>query len=694
MFTPKIGYPKKWRDYSSLEIRRDDLVGNVRRADRLRVGAQTLAKLGKPVDRDEWGMTPQTVNAYYNPHMNEIVFPAAILQPPFFDLAADDAVNYGGIGAVIGHEIGHGFDDQGSKWDGDGNMTDWWTPADRAEFDKRGDALAAQYDQFEPFPGFNVNGRLTLGENMGDLAGALVAHEAYRLSLRGAGGPGDRRPDRRPAVLHGLGADLALQGPRRGAEGSARDRPPLARRVSAPTGRCATSRRSTRRSASRKATSSTCPPPSEPGSGERVPRPLQPASGLGKPSSRKLCRSRVRWRASAVEMCLDAAPGEARFPMTTGAHDHPEPADPAGSPPTPHAPKPAAEAGHGGDAHAAGHAHDAHGAHAAGHDSHAAHDAGHDAHGAGHDAHGAGHDAHGAGHDAHGAGHGGHAPHAGHLGRNVGITMAVMGVLLAFASALVGGERTELVSAMIEHTSTSGRYQAISTKYRVLQAQLQQLHATMPREAELQKNEVELKKAEAEIARLEVEAKIEPHASLAMRSLRLETKRIIDTVAPTRSDLLRLAKLVRQYGKERESAREWAESYEGSVKVHETAAEHYELAALFAEIGIVMASIALLLHSRKAWLAAMVFGATSVTVLALTGTSCSMRLKAADHKVEEARAAYVLATANGTEEADDEKLLRVITGQEEESVETATPAGEHGQAAPPTEHGEHGGEHH
>ena len=148
-----------------------------------------INKLGKPVDRDEWHMTPQTVNAYYNPTQNEIVFPAAILQPPFFNMKADDAVNYGGIGAVIGHETGHGFDDQGSKWDGKGNLNQWWTPADRAEFDKRGDALAAQYDQFEPFPGFKVNGRLTLGENLADLAGLTIALRAYHLSLGGKPAP-------------------------------------------------------------------------------------------------------------------------------------------------------------------------------------------------------------------------------------------------------------------------------------------------------------------------------------------------------------------------------------------------------------------------------------------------------------------------------------------------------------------------
>ena len=187
-FNPKIGYPKRWRDYSLLRITRGDLVNNLQRAAAFEWNRQ-LGQLGKPVDRDEWFMTPQTVNAYYNPSMNEIVFPAAILQPPFFNGAADDAVNYGGIGAVIGHETGHGFDDQGSKWDGAGNLVDWWTPADRVEFDKRGAALAAQYDQFEPFPGFKVNGRFTLGENIGDLAGVTIAYAAYHLSLGGKEAP-------------------------------------------------------------------------------------------------------------------------------------------------------------------------------------------------------------------------------------------------------------------------------------------------------------------------------------------------------------------------------------------------------------------------------------------------------------------------------------------------------------------------
>jgi putative endopeptidase len=189
-FTPKIGYPDKWRDYSKLEIRGGDLLGNVRRAAAFEQ-ARNLAKLGKPVDRSEWGMTPQTVNAYYNPAFNEIVFPAAILQPPIFDRFADDAVNYGAIGAVIGHEIGHGFDDQGSKYDGDGNMKDWWTDADRKEFDKRAKMLIEQYNEFSPaqLPGHHVNGALTIGENIGDLGGVAIAYKAYKLSLRGSEAP-------------------------------------------------------------------------------------------------------------------------------------------------------------------------------------------------------------------------------------------------------------------------------------------------------------------------------------------------------------------------------------------------------------------------------------------------------------------------------------------------------------------------
>jgi putative endopeptidase len=189
-FTPKIGYPTQWRDYGKLEITRDDLVRNMRRAATFELD-RLLGKLGKPVDRSEWHMTPQTVNAYYNPGMNEIVFPAAILQPPFFSLEADDAVNYGGIGAVIGHEIGHGFDDQGSKFDGDGNMNDWWTTADRREFEARAKRLIAQYDGFAhpQAPDLHVNGALTIGENIGDLGGLTIASKAYKRSLRGKKAP-------------------------------------------------------------------------------------------------------------------------------------------------------------------------------------------------------------------------------------------------------------------------------------------------------------------------------------------------------------------------------------------------------------------------------------------------------------------------------------------------------------------------
>lgn len=186
--TPKIGYPVKWRDYSQLEIRADDLVGNMTRSAGFE-HQRTLEKLGKPVDRAEWHMTPQTVNAYYNPGLNEIVFPAAILQPPFFDAEADDAVNYGGIGAVIGHEISHAFDDQGSKYDGDGNLKNWWTEADQAAFEKLTSRLVAQYEGYEALPSKKVNGQLTLGENIADLSGMAIAFKAYRISLGGKDGP-------------------------------------------------------------------------------------------------------------------------------------------------------------------------------------------------------------------------------------------------------------------------------------------------------------------------------------------------------------------------------------------------------------------------------------------------------------------------------------------------------------------------
>jgi putative endopeptidase len=188
MLNVKIGYPNKWRDYSALVTKPDDLYGNVQRGMafewRYRVG-----RLNKPVDRDEWDMTPQTVNAYYDPSKNEIVFPAAILEPPFFDPKADPAINYGGIGGVIGHEMTHGFDDQGRRYDGTGKLIDWWTKEDSERFEARAKKLVAQYSAFEPFPGMHVNGGLTLGENIADLGGLLLALDAYHDSLHGQPAP-------------------------------------------------------------------------------------------------------------------------------------------------------------------------------------------------------------------------------------------------------------------------------------------------------------------------------------------------------------------------------------------------------------------------------------------------------------------------------------------------------------------------
>lgn len=195
-YTTKIGYPDTWRDYSGLVVKDGDPVGNAERAglfEHLRV----VAKMGKPVDRSEWLMSPQTVNAYYNPAMNEIVFPAAILEPPFFDMAADDAANYGAIGAIIGHEISHGFDDQGAQYDGDGKLDNWWTPEDAKAFKALGDRLVAQYAAYEPLPGHKVNGELTLGENIADLSGLQIAYKAWKLSLNGA----------TPPVINGLTGD-------------------------------------------------------------------------------------------------------------------------------------------------------------------------------------------------------------------------------------------------------------------------------------------------------------------------------------------------------------------------------------------------------------------------------------------------------------------------------------------------------
>ncbi|MEO8059918.1 MAG: M13 family metallopeptidase [Burkholderiales bacterium] len=195
-FSPKIAYPKRWIDYSALNVKRDDLLGNVKRA-RAFEAARDVAKLGGPVDRDEWHMTPQTVNAYYNATMNEIVFPAAVLQPPYFDASADDAVNFGAIGAVIGHEISHGFDDKGSQYDGQGNLRDWWTPEDRRRFAAKTRALVAQYSAFVPVPGYTLNGELTLGENIADNSGLVIAFKAYHASLGGGEAP----------VIDGLSGD-------------------------------------------------------------------------------------------------------------------------------------------------------------------------------------------------------------------------------------------------------------------------------------------------------------------------------------------------------------------------------------------------------------------------------------------------------------------------------------------------------
>jgi putative endopeptidase len=194
--TVKVAYPDKWRDYSGLTVTAGDLYGDVERASAFEWARQVKRRNG-PVDRQEWGMTPQTVNAYYNPLANEIVFPAAILQPPFFDPAADPAVNYGGIGGVIGHEMTHGFDDQGRQFDGSGALADWWAPEDAAKFVARTRRLAAQYSAFEPLPGAHVNGDLTMGENIADLGGLLIALDAYHLSLNGKPAP----------VLDGLSGD-------------------------------------------------------------------------------------------------------------------------------------------------------------------------------------------------------------------------------------------------------------------------------------------------------------------------------------------------------------------------------------------------------------------------------------------------------------------------------------------------------
>ncbi|MBC7956056.1 MAG: M13 family metallopeptidase [Cytophagales bacterium] len=196
LYMVKIGYPDTWRDYARLEVRDGDAWGNLARAGRFE-HERLAVQVGKPVDRGEWGMTPQTVNAYYNPGLNEIVFPAAILDAPFFDLNADDAVNYGATGSTIGHEISHGFDDDGSRYDGSGKLQNWWTPADRKAFDALSARLVAQFNAYEPVPGHKINGRLTLGENIADLSGLEIAYKAWRLSLKG----------KEPPVIDGLTGD-------------------------------------------------------------------------------------------------------------------------------------------------------------------------------------------------------------------------------------------------------------------------------------------------------------------------------------------------------------------------------------------------------------------------------------------------------------------------------------------------------
>ena len=231
-FRPHIGFPSKWRDYSKLEIDRDDLIGNVMRVAAFELD-RSLSKIGQPIDREEWLMTPQTVNAYYHPLKNEIVFPAAILQPPFFSEHVDDAVNYGAIGAVIGHEIGHGFDDQGSTCDGDGALRDWWTEKDREAFEQRTAALIRQYDVLEPeqAPGHRVNGSLTIGENIGDLGGLAIAYQAFTIARNGADAEliDGYTPEQRLFLSWGSG--LADQDPHRDAAAADRHRPARARGV-------------------------------------------------------------------------------------------------------------------------------------------------------------------------------------------------------------------------------------------------------------------------------------------------------------------------------------------------------------------------------------------------------------------------------------------------------------------------------
>ena len=206
----KIGYPDKWRDYSTLKIDRGPYVLNAARAANFETDRE-LKKIGKPVDRNEWGMTPPTVNAYYNPNMNEIVFPAGILQPPFFNAKADDAINYGGIGAVIAHEISHGFDDQGRQYDAQGNLRDWWTPESAAKYKERADKIVKQYSEYEPLPGMHINGELTQGENIADDGGVKLAFAALKKRWRKT-----RKPQRKRSTASRRSSVSSSAGPRSG----------------------------------------------------------------------------------------------------------------------------------------------------------------------------------------------------------------------------------------------------------------------------------------------------------------------------------------------------------------------------------------------------------------------------------------------------------------------------------------------
>jgi hypothetical protein len=216
-FYAKVGHPEKWRDYSTVAIRPDGYYANVEAATEFEV-KRTLARLGQPVDKTEWEMSPPTVNAYFDPTANNINFPAGILQPPFFDFSLDDAVNYGGIGVVIGHEITHGFDDQGRHYDGDGNLAEWWTPEDAAAFEARAQKVVDQFNSYEALPGLHVNGRLTLGENIADLGGVSVAYEALQ---------GHRRPHTRTTFLPRICAALAVQHSRKRTPAPDHDRSPF-----------------------------------------------------------------------------------------------------------------------------------------------------------------------------------------------------------------------------------------------------------------------------------------------------------------------------------------------------------------------------------------------------------------------------------------------------------------------------------